>query len=166
MTRPNIGDRVLISDGTYGSKYGIFVGPTIGLGVRGKVLLDFDQKIHRLSYSKMIVLPEATIVNPSVDQNLPFPNPSPVPSPSLSSPPSPTFQERDFRQQASPSSMVAPSPSEPSLNQSENTTKEELEEKLEQALQKLDDVTKQLASLKLVFNDLKAIVLSDRMSPD
>ena len=165
MSKPNLGDRVLITSGTYGGQYGLFVGATIGIGKRGKVLLDFDQKVHRLSYTKMLVLPEAAIVVPSVQNPSPSPSttqrrsppttPSPVPTPTASN-------LTNTRHQASPTTTTVSvtSPSEVSpLTQSElEEYKNDLESKLSDAKEKLHSVTEQLEKLHLAIKEVEAIL--------
>ena len=144
MTKPEIGDRILITDGLYGSKYGIYIGPTIGLGKRGKVRLDFDQKIHRLSYTKMLVLPEAAIVVQETSPSPPSPNP---PSPNQHIPVTRSLQV-----------TVA---SQSFINQSEQSTKEKIETGLNQAVEQLDNLKNQVASLEVLIKDLQSLLLSD-----
>ena len=143
MSRPDLGDRILITSGTYGGQYGIFVGPTIGLGKRGKVRLDIDQQIHRLSYTKMLVLPEAATVVPSPE------SPSPIPS-QLSG---------NVRLQASSPSVVTSF----SSSQSNEVEKESAKQKLARAVEKLSTVTEQLLELQVLVNELQAIILSEEM---
>ena len=149
MSKPELGDRILITDGTYGGCYGIFVGQTIGLGKRGKVRLDFDQKIHRLSYTKMLVLPEAAIVD-AEETNPPNSSPSPTPA-------TPVSNGRFF----SPGFKTTTDSSD---DQSELTRREEIESKLSETVAKLVIVEEQFLSLRSVVMDLQALLLSHRVS--